>query len=119
MSEQIITRTIDFYLALVADYLANVKDDEKEKGQCEFELETKFTNRKTGIKIDLTHRVPYTNEKEVYASVILDDEQAFEFMALFIKALKEKYGDQLDINKVLGRGNLQIATYNFYFPKEL
>ena len=118
MSEQIITRTIDFYLALVEDF-TNVEDEEKERGQFEIELEVKFITRKKGIKIDLTHRVPHINEKEVYASVILNDEQAFEFLALFTKALKEKYGNQLDINRDLGRGNLQIVTYNFYFPKEL
>ena len=118
MSEQIITRTIDFYLALVEDF-TNVEDEEKERGQFEIELEVKFITRKKGIKIDLTHRVPHINEKEVYASVILNDEQALEFLALFTKALKEKYGNQLDINRDLGRGNLQIVTYNFYFPKEL
>lgn len=117
MSEQIITRTIDFYLALVDDF-TNVADDEKERGQFDIDLEVKFITRKKGIKIDLTHRVPHINEKEVYASVILNDEQAFEFLALFTKALKEKYGNQLDINRELGRGNLHIVTYNFYFSKE-
>ena len=118
MSEQIITRNIDFYLTLVEDF-TNVEDEEKERGQCEFELEVKFITRKKGIRIDLTHRVPHMDEKEVYASVILNDEQAFEFLALFTKTLKEKYGNQLDINRDHGRGDLQIVTYNFYFPKEL
>lgn len=117
MSEQVVNRTLELYLELVEEF-EQVEDMYKEKGQFEFEIRAIFSNRGTGIMLDLVHRIPNKDGKEAYASVTLNNEQAFEFLALFNRTLHEKYGCQLDVNYE-PRESLEFLTTNYFFPKEL